>query len=199
MFSQYWIAGCPGCTVTAAQAAIIQGLGGVTATAAEINAAVDDLTATAVEITNKCDGDNSYVAPTASTAMAGAIALTAAQTGKTIFIGATTANTAITLPAEVAGLNYKIVYTNSAAEAQSYTIGTDAAANFFIGGLAFLHVGSSGSTNAIAGVYSDGDSNSLITLVAPAAGTYVELICDGTHWYITGQVVSATIPTIADT
>jgi len=185
MFSQYWIAGCPGCTVTAAQAAIIQGLGGVNATAAEIN--------------NKVDGSASYVAPTASTAMAGTITLTAAQTGKTIFIGATTANTAITLPAEVAGLNYKIVYTNSAAEAQSYTIGTDAAANFFIGGLAFLHVGSSGSTNAIAGVYSNGSSNSLITLVAPAAGTYVELICDGTHWYVTGQVVSATIPTIADT
>ena len=171
MFSQYWIANEPGSTVTAAQADYIA----------------------------KLARGETYVAPTASTAMAGTITITAAQTGKTIFLGATTEDVAISLPAEADGLNYKLVYTNSAAEAQEYTIGTGSAANYFIGGVSFHHVGSSGSTNAVAGVYSDGNSNSLITINNAEAGTEINLHCNGTAWYLWGKVVSDTIPTIADT
>jgi hypothetical protein len=193
MFSQYWVANVPGSTITAAQSVVLQGLGDVTATAAEINAGVDGLTATSNELNNKADGNNSYVLTTTAAASE---QLMATDTGRLMILGNTIASTqAILLPAEAAGLNYKFVYVGAAAEASNVTIGTEAAANFFVGGV--VHEDVDGNTTAT--VYSDGNSNSLITLVTPAAGTEIEVLCNGTSWYLWGRVVSNTVPTITDT
>jgi len=193
MFSQYWVANVPGATITAAQAVILQGLGDVTATAAEINASVAGLTATADEINNKADGSASYVLTTTATASE---TIMSSNSGRIHFIGNTITSTqAILLPTEAAGLNYKFVMLGTAAEGSNVTIGTEAAANFFKGGVCFEDV----NGDVISTVYANGSSHSLITLVTPAIGTEVEMICNGTSWYVWGKVVSDTTPTIADT
>jgi hypothetical protein len=181
MFSQYWVANVPGATITSTQATVLQGLSNVSASANEIN--------------NRLDGSNMYVSLTTAAASE---TIDATNTGRIHLMGNTIASTlALLLPAEADGLYYKFVYVGAAAEASNITIGTEAAANFFVGGLAHFDVGS--ANTAVATVYSDGNSNSLITLVTPAAGTVVEVLCNGTSWYLWGQSVSATIPTIADT
>ena len=41
-------------------------------------------------------------------------------------------------------------------------------------------------------VDSNGSSNSSLGVLTPIAGTLVKMVCDGTVWYVNGQVVSAT-------
>ncbi len=191
----FWVANHPPATVTAAQVIVLQGLGDVTATAAEINAGVNGLTATSNELNNRADGSGMYTNLTTVTATE---VIDATNTGRIHFIKNDIASTmALLLPAEVDGLSYKFVFVGAAAEASSVTIGTEAAANFFVGGL--VHLDTTSAATAVATVYSDGDSNSLITLVTPAAGTVVDIHCDGTSWYLWGTVVSNSAPTIADT
>ena len=196
MFSktdEFWVANCPGCSVTAAEALVIANLGSVTASAAEINTAADGIAATAIEVNNKFDGSASYVLATTVTAVE---VIKATDTGRIFLIGNTIASTmALILPAEAAGLNYKFVYVGNAAEGSNVTITSQAAANYFIGGVIFEDE----DGESITPVYADGNSNSLVTLVTPAAGTEIEILCNGTGWYIWGRVVSATICTIADT
>lgn len=187
--AQYWLADIPGTTISSSEGERLAVL------ARNLGSTIESVTLAAVG-----QGSPGVVVPLASTALGSGYTLTTANSGKTHLIAATTAaNCALLLPAEADGLNYKIVYVGSAAEAQNYTIGTEAAANYFIGGLAHLYDGSSATSITIGAVFSDGNSNSLITLVTPSVGTEVNLHCDGTHWYVWGQVVSATIPTIADT
>jgi len=192
MFSQndeFWVANVPAATVTSAQAIVLQGLGGVTATAAEINAGVDGLTATAVEITNKFDGSSSYKV-LASTAIAAAYSILAADSGKKIFMPDCTANCTLTLPAPVAGLNYKVIYMGGAEDAEDWVIKTTATGNAFIGGLEHQDL----DGNTIETVYSNGSGHYILTLDKPGAGTIVELLCNGTKWYMWGRSVSATVP-----
>ena len=200
---QYWLADIPGTTISSSEGERIAVLGrnlSTTTVAANVATIFNSLGATVDEINNKCDGSASVVVPLASTALGTGYTLASSNSGKIHLIAATTAaNCALLLPTEADGLNYKIVYVGAAAEGQNYTIGTEAAANYFIGGLTHLYDGSSASSITVGAVFSDGNSNSLITLVTPSAGTEVNLHCNGTGWYVWGQVVSATIPTIADT
>jgi hypothetical protein len=46
-------------------------------------------------------------------------------------------------------------------------------------------------------VFSDGNSNDVFTLVTPAAYN-VKFVSDGTNWYVSGWVGSATVCTMAD-
>ena len=196
MFSQsdeFWVAKCPGCSVTAAEALVIANLGSVTASASEINTAADGIAATAIEVNNKCDGSGSYILATTVTATE---VIKATDTGRIFLLNNTIASTlAFLLPAEADGLNYKFVYIGAAAEASNVTIGTEAAANYFKGGV--IHEDVDGNT--IAAVYASATGDSLVTIVTPAAGTEIELLCNGTFWYIWGRVCSATVPTIAAT
>ena len=178
MFSQYWVAGVPGSTITAAQSVVLQGLGNVTATAAEINAAAD--------------GSAGYVVTSTATASE---TISSSNSGKIHLLGSIASTQAILLPTEAAGLNYQFIYVGAAEEASNVTIGTEAAANFFVGGLCHEDI----DGDVINTVYSNGSSNSLITLVTPGAGTVVNVLCNGTSWYLWGKVVSATVCTIADT
>ncbi len=122
-----------------------------------------------------------------------------ANTGKLHVITDLAQNCLIKLPVEAAGLYYKFIYTAAAAEGHTHTIASENDTNYLIGGVAFADIDAGAGADEIhAGVYSNGSSNSKISLIAPAAGTTVELYCNGTQWYITGIVFSATIPTIAN-
>jgi hypothetical protein len=187
--SQYWLADIPGTTISSSEGERIAVLGRTLGSTSE-----------AALVGGMGLGSVGVVVPLASTALGTGYTLESSNSGKIHLIAATTAaNCALVLPDEADGLNYKIVYVGAAAEGQNYTIGTEAAANYFIGGLTHLYDGSSATSITIGAVFSDGNSNSLITLITPSAGTEINLHCNGTAWYVWGQVVSATIPTIADT
>lgn len=193
-----WIGGVKGCTVSTSEAEYLAVLGrnlASTAEAASLGAVGDtDLTATASEISNICDGSNSYVALTT-----GSSTISSSNTGKKHLVAAISSNIDIILPAEAAGLNYKVIYISGADETENITIGTEAAANYFIGNVKWHDIGASAAAVATDAVYSDGNSNSLFTMTNPCGGSYVELLCDGTHWYIWGDVVADTAPAFADT
>ena len=102
------------------------------------------------------------------------------ECGKTIFLNSATAF-ALTLPLPVAGCYFKFIV-KAAPAAASYTVVTSASANILIGGVNELEVD---TTND--GPYdADGDTITFADGVA-AVGDYVEMISDGTSWYITGQ------------
>lgn len=105
-----------------------------------------------------------------------------------------TADITITLPSPKKGLSYKFWYGGAAADAQDWLITTGSNTNYFVGGVKF----SDQDTDVMAPVYSDGNSNSKLTVLTPEVGTWVEIVSDGTLWYLNGDVFSATVPTLAD-
>lgn len=115
----------------------------------------------------------------------------AANSGHTHIIPAITADSVYTMPAEAAGLYYKFVNATGAAEAQDWSFNTGADANYFVGGIVKHDPDSGGDDTAT--TYSDGDSNSQLAILTPEAGTVIEMWCiDGTTWYVSGTVISAT-------
>jgi len=123
----------------------------------------------------------------------------AANTGRLHVITDLGQNTVIDLPAEVAGLNYRFIYADEAVETHDHTIDSEAAANFFIGGIAFADTDAgSGADEIHLGIYSDGNSNSILTLNNLATGSWIEFHCDGTNWYLFGDIRSDTVPTLTD-
>ena len=185
-----WIANEPSVSCTAAQAQRIANLGQLTASVAEINTVCDDLAATAIEITNKCDGNNSYQ----STGTGTTYTVLAANSGKIHIMTAISGSQTMTLPTAADGLNYRFVYMGGAEEAQNFVIKSPSATNYFRGGVMFSDI----DGDTVATVYSDGNSNDNFTMVTPGAGTDVNVLCDGTVWYIWGVVCSDSTPTMAD-
>jgi hypothetical protein len=106
--------------------------------------------------------------------------LTAADSGKTLFLNSAT-EFVTTLPAPAAGLWFKIVC-KAAPSGASYTVVTNGSANIIIGGINELEVDTGDD-----GPYDD-DADT-ITFVDGVAvkGDWVELVSDGTSWYVTGQ------------
>jgi hypothetical protein len=101
------------------------------------------------------------------------------ESGKTFFLHLA-GGFAVTLPAPVAGLRYKFIV--KTAPTTAYTIATADSANIIVGGVNELEVDTG----------DDGPSSStgdLITFVANTAlaGDYVDLISDGTSWFLSGQ------------
>jgi hypothetical protein len=119
-------------------------------------------------------------------------AVLAANTGKLHVVPDLTADCTITLPAAAAGLRYEFWYGGAAADTADWIIVPTA--GFYIGGV--VHQDLDGDTDAP--VYSDGNSNDVFTVLVPEAGTRVTFVSDGTNWYVTGNVASATVPTMAD-
>jgi hypothetical protein len=143
-----------------------------------------------------CDG---YVSPTGGyrsepvvlPADDTTLTILAADSGKIHYVPDLDGTSTATLPAAADGLTYEFRYVGGAADAHNLVIVPTA--GFFIGGLGHADVG--GTTAA---VYSDNNSNDVLTIITPAAGTCVNVTSDGTNWYLSGIVFSATIPTIAD-
>jgi hypothetical protein len=125
--------------------------------------------------------------------------LSAANTGKVHVIPDMAANSTLNMPAEAAGLHYVFIYGGAADDAHDHTFDTGSDTNFFYGGVAFADTDAGDAADEInAGVYSDGDSNSKLTINNISIGTKIEFYCDGTHWYVTGVVYSDTVPSFAD-
>jgi hypothetical protein len=120
-----------------------------------------------------------------------------ANTGKLHVIPDLTADCTFSMPAEAAGLHYKFIYGGAAADAQDWLITSESDTNYFVGG--GLHVDSDAGAGAdeCVPVFSDGNSNSKLTVLTPQGGTFVELWCDGTKWYVNAIVVSASASALA--
>ena len=120
------------------------------------------------------------------------VALTAAQSGRTIIVGPLAAGLAadatFSLPTAADGLFYRFVYVGGAADAQDFWLDTGSDTNFFIGGVIQHDIGGEDG----AAYHRDNGSNSIAKLLTPESGTWVEIFCDGTNWFLTGHIVSAT-------
>jgi len=112
------------------------------------------------------------------------------NSGQIHIIQGQTADITLDLPAEADGLNYRFVYVGGAADAQDWLIDTENNTNFFYGGIVQHDPDDAGDDTEV--YYSDGDSNSIIGVLTPECGTEISIWCDGTNWYLTGTVISAT-------
>jgi hypothetical protein len=119
-------------------------------------------------------------------------AVLAADSGRVHVLPDLTADCTITLPAAAEGLNYEFWYGGAAADAQDWIIVPTA--GFYIGGVVFHDQDGDLSSS----VFSDGNSNDVLTVLVPEVGTVIKVWCDGTNWYLNGSVHAATVPTIAD-
>lgn len=106
--------------------------------------------------------------------------ITADDSGRTFFLNSAT-EFATTLPAPVKGLRYKFIV-KAAPSGASYTIVTASSANIIIGGINELEV----DTGDDGPYIDDGDTITFVDGVS-VVGDYVDLISDGTSWYVSGQ------------
>ena len=121
----------------------------------------------------------------------------AKNSGKVHLMPNLTADCTITLPAAANGLAYKFIYTGAAADAQDWIINTAATTSLYKGGLVHADHDAGSAGDEIVPVFADASDDDTMTILTPSAGTVVEIVSDGTHWYVTGTVVSATAPTFA--
>jgi hypothetical protein len=118
-------------------------------------------------------------------------AVLAANSGRLHVVPDCSQATTMTLPAAAAGLEYEFQYGGAAADASNHIFAPTA--GFFIGNVEFHDT----QADATTPVFSDGNSNDVFTLVTPA--TYqLKFKSDGTNWYVSGWVGSATVCTMAD-
>lgn len=122
----------------------------------------------------------------------GTTVLTAADSGKLIAGDITGGNVTLTLPAAVVGLTYRMVVHKSDTGDDEFNINTAASTSWFKGGVNHSHDGADNAS-----VESDGTSHYQFSAVDAEAGTDITVVCDGTHWYITGVSVSTEPPTFA--
>ena len=121
---------------------------------------------------------------------AAAVTIQKGDSGKIHVCPDLTADATYTLPSAERGLSYEFWYGGTAADAQDWKFDTGSNTNFYIGGLVMNDTDNGGDDTAV--VDSDGNSNSVLDVLTPIAGTCVKLVCDGVNWYVNGQVVSAT-------
>ncbi|MDD3183502.1 MAG: hypothetical protein PHD48_11980 [Alphaproteobacteria bacterium] len=116
--------------------------------------------------------------------------LTSASCGKTLMLNSAT-EFATTLPSPATGCKLKFIVKAAPASA-SYTIVTASSANILIGGINELEVDTGDD-----GPYDDdGDTITFVDGVS-VKGDFVELISDGTSWYLYGQTKADGGATIA--
>ena len=117
----------------------------------------------------------------------------ATHSGRLLVVPAITANSTITLPSPVAGAHFKFIYGGAAEEAENLIFDTGANANYFIGGI--VHIQSDADSSS---VYSDGNSNSKLTLT-DFGGMEINILAkDSTNWLIWGFSEGADAPAFAD-
>ena len=124
------------------------------------------------------------------------VSLTVAQSGQTIIVGPLAAGLAgdviFTLPAASNGLFYRFTYVGGAADAQDFQLNTGSDTNFFIGGIAHFDTDTDDTNGIPDAIFSNNSSNSRVNFLTPSAGTFAECFCDGTNWFLNGQIASAT-------
>jgi len=118
----------------------------------------------------------------------------ATHAGRMLIVPNQTGATVLTLPTPKIGMSFRFTYGGIAADAQNTAISAGTGNSlFFLGSIFF-----SDTDNAHSVVYSDNDSNELITLVTPSN---FDILCVGisaTTWQVSGYCLSATTPAIQD-
>mgnify|MGYP000406351257 FL=1 len=117
----------------------------------------------------------------------------ATHSGRVLAVPAIGGNRTITLPAPVAGQTYKFIYAGAAEETENLIIVTPGNSNFFLGGI--VHLDSNADNVS---VYSDGDSNSQLTLTDSGLFEINIVAKDSTNYYIWGYAEGADAPAFAD-
>ena len=117
----------------------------------------------------------------------------ATHSGRTLVVPAIGSNRTITLPAPVAGQTYKLIYGGAAEEAENLIIVTPGKTNFFIG--CIVHLDSNADNTSI---YSNGSSNSKLTLTDFGCFEINIIAKDSTNYFIHGYAESADAPAFAD-
>ena len=159
------------------------GLGNVNPTE---SASLDGLLATVAELNQAAD-ESANVETVVATRV-----LTAADSGKTIILAAAV-EFDTKLPAPAVGLRFRFIV-GLAPAAASYTITTNGVTQNVIHGIV-----SSAEDAAGAGAQTNGTAVDVVTFVDSKAqvGDWVELICDGTLWYLRGACVQQDAITLA--
>ena len=123
------------------------------------------------------------------------VSITAATNGgRTNVMPDTSQNTTLTLPTPSAGLSFRFIYGGAAADATDHIIKTTGNTLYFKGAL--LHGDSDGNTNAT--VFSDGNSNSILTIATPNCYVLDIVGHSATVYYISGFVSDVTAPAFSD-
>ena len=122
----------------------------------------------------------------------GTTTLVAADSGKLIAADITGGNVTLTLPAAIVGLTYRMIVHKSDTGNDEFNINTAASSSHFKGGVNHSHDGGDNAS-----VEANGKGHYQFTAVEAEAGTDITVVCDGTHWYITGVSVSTEPPTFA--
>ena len=117
----------------------------------------------------------------------------ATHSGRVLAVPAIGGNRTITLPAPVAGQTYKLIYAGAAEETENLIIVTPGNSNFFLGGI--VHLDSDADNVS---VYSDGNSNSKLTLTDSGLFEINIVAKDSTNYYIWGYAEGADAPAFAD-
>ena len=117
----------------------------------------------------------------------------ATHSGRTLVVPALAANRTITLPAPVAGQCYKLIYGGAAEEAENLILLTPGNSNFFLG--CIVHLDSNADNVS---VYSNGSSNSSLTLTDFGVFEINVVAKDSTNYYIWGYQEGADVPAFAD-
>lgn len=119
------------------------------------------------------------------------------NSGKIHLIPDLTSTCTFTLPAVSSGLMYELWYTGTAADAVNWVINTAATTSLFYGGVVHLDTNADAAGDEVVVVDGDKVDDGTMTIITPEAGTRVALVSDGTRWFVTGYVASATVPTFA--
>ena len=127
---------------------------------------------------------------------AGTQALTeATHAGRMLIVPDQTAATILTLPTPKIGMSFQFTYGGIAADTVNTAISAGTGNSlFFLGGV--YHLDIDGNTSAA--VFSDNDSNELLTIINPQNYTVTCTGISATTWQLSGFVASATAPTIGD-
>jgi len=118
----------------------------------------------------------------------------ATHAGRMLIVPDQSGASILTLPTPKIGMSMRFTYGGAAIDTANTAISAGTGNTlFFLGNLLF-----SDTDNAHSVVYSDNDSNELITLITPFN---FDVLCTGisaTTWQVSGYVLSATAPTFGD-
>jgi len=104
--------------------------------------------------------------------------IAAAESGTTYFLNSATGFVS-TLPAPAAGLKFKFICGATVPSSGNHTVVTTSSANIIAGTLLY------GPTDDAGTVDADADTLSFVASAA-VPGDFVEVISDGTNWFVTG-------------